>query len=68
MEILKLYAEASDQCINMDKSSVYFSNNTSSQHRDTIMALLRVSEVDRFESYLGLLTLAGGRNTILFHF
>jgi len=68
MEILKLYAEASGQCINMDKSSVYFSSNTSFQHRGTIMALLRVSEVDRFESYLGLPTLVGGRNTILFHF
>ena len=29
LEILKLYAEASDQCINMEKSSVYFSSNTS---------------------------------------
>ena len=31
MEILKLYAEASGQCINMDKSSVFFSCNTSLQ-------------------------------------
>ena len=28
MEILKLYAEASGQCINMDKSFVYFNSNT----------------------------------------
>ena len=29
LEILKLYVEASSQCINMDKSSVFFSSNTS---------------------------------------
>ena len=29
LEILKLYVEASSQCINMEKSSVYFSSNTS---------------------------------------
>lgn len=59
MEILQLYAEASGQCITMDKSSVYFSSNTSPQQRDLIKALLGVSEVDRFESYLGLPNLVG---------
>ena len=29
LEILKLYAEASGQFINMEKSSVYFNSNTS---------------------------------------
>ena len=45
MEFLKLYAEASGQCINMDKSSVYFSGNTSLQQRDAIKSLLGVQEV-----------------------
>ena len=49
LEILKLYAEASSQCINMDKSSVFFSNNTSPQIRDLIKVLLGVSEVVKFE-------------------
>lgn len=66
LEISKLYTEASGQCINMDKSSIYFSSNTSSQHRDAVKAMLGVSEVDRFEFYLGLPTLVGQRNTILF--
>ena len=68
MEILKLYAEASGQCINMEKSSVYFSSNTSLQHRDVIKALLGVNEVDRFESYLGLPTLVGRKKYHTFSF
>ena len=68
MEILKLYVEASGQCINMDKSFVYFSNNTSLQNRDVIKALLGVSKVDRFESYLGLPTLVGRKKYHTFSF
>ena len=49
LEILKLYAKASSQCINMDKSSVFFSSNTSPQIRDLIKVLLGVSEVVKFE-------------------
>ena len=58
LEVLKLYAEASGQCLNMEKSSVYFNSNTSPQKRELIKAMLGVSEVDRFE-YLGLPTLVG---------
>ena len=59
LEILKLYAEASGQCINMEKSLVYFSSNTPPQKRELIKGMLGVSEVVRFESYLGLPTLVG---------
>ena len=68
MEILKLYAEVSSQCINMDKSFIYFSSNTSLQHRDVIKALLGVSKVDRFESYPGLPTLVGRKKYHTFFF
>ena len=68
MEILKLYVEVSGQCINMEKSSIYFSSNTSLQHRDVIKALLGVNEVDRFESYLGLPTLVGWKKYHTFSF
>ena len=54
MEILKLYESASGQCINLEKSSVYFSSNTVARQRDWIKGTLGVKEVDRFESYLGL--------------
>ena len=59
LEIPKLYVEASGQCINMEKSSVYFNSNTSSQKRELIKAMLGVSEVERFVAYLGLPTLVG---------
>ena len=68
MEILQLYAEASGQCINLDKSSVFFSSNTSPQNRDLIKVLLGVSKMDRFESYLGLSTLVGRKKYHTFSF
>lgn len=59
LEVLKLYAKASGQCLNMEKTSIYFSSNTPPQKRELIKAMLGVNEVERFESYLGLPTLVG---------
>ena len=53
-EVLQTYANASGQCINMEKSSVYFSSNTRGSQRDEIVSLLGVKEVECFKSYLGL--------------
>ena len=58
-EILQTYAQASGQSINLEKSSVYFSNNTPKCQKDEIKKILGVKEVDRFESYLRLPTLVG---------
>ena len=58
-ELLQTYADASRQCINFDKSSVYFSTNIATDQRERIKWELGVREVDRFESYLGLPTLVG---------
>ena len=35
-DVIELYAVASGQCINLEKSSVFFSNNTSRMQRDWI--------------------------------
>ena len=43
----------------MEKSSIYFSNNTQEGKKAEIVSLLGVKVVDRFESYLGLPTLVG---------
>jgi len=56
-EILQTYAKASRQCINLEKSLVYFSSNTSNCQKQEILRILGVQEVNRFESYLGLPTL-----------
>ena len=53
-DVLDLYAMASGQCINFEKSYVYFSSNTSRVQKDSIKNVLRVREVEKFESYLGL--------------
>ncbi|XP_075640347.1 uncharacterized protein LOC142612108 [Castanea sativa] len=53
------HATSSGQCINFEKSSVYFSSNTTREQRDSIKLNLEVREVDRFDDYLGLPTLVG---------
>ena len=58
-EVLELYAMASSQCINLEKSSVFFSSNTTGAQRDWITNALGMKEVEKFESYLGLPTLIG---------
>ena len=58
-EILQTYERASGQSINLEKSLVYFSSNTSERQKGQILEALGVQEVDRFESYLGLPTLIG---------
>ena len=45
-EVLQTYANASGQCINMEKSSVYFSRNTYGSQRDVIVSMLGVKEVE----------------------
>lgn len=58
-EILQLYATTSGQCINFEKSSIYFSSYTGENHKELIKDWLGVKEVDKFETYLGLPTLLG---------
>ena len=58
-DALQTYAAASGQCINFEKSSVFFSSNTTTESRERIKEILGVREVVRFDSYLGLLTLIG---------
>ena len=59
VDILQVYAKASSQSINFDKSSAYFNSNTQNDKMVEIMETLGVKEVERFESYLGLPTLFG---------
>lgn len=58
-KLLQIYAQASGQSINLEKSSVYFSSNTPNGPKEEILQILGVKEVDQIESYLGLPTLVG---------
>ena len=58
VEILQVYARASRQCINLEKSSV----------KQEALGILGVKEVSRFESYLGLPTLVGREKYHTFSF
>ena len=58
-EVLMGYANASSQCINMEKSSVFYSSNTPRQMKEWTKEILGVEEVECFEKYLGLPTLIG---------
>ena len=59
VKILQIYERASRQSINLEKSSAYFSSNTSDSQKGQILEALGVKEVDWFETYLGLPTLIG---------
>ena len=58
-EILQTYERASGQSINLENSSVFFSNNTTDTQKQQMLQILGVKEVVKFESYLGLPTLIG---------
>ena len=57
--ILQLYGAASGQCVNRDKSSIYFSTNTPDTIRQDLKSTLNI-QVEAFsERYLGLPTAVG---------
>ena len=49
-EILQTYERASSQSINLEKSSVFFSNNTTDTQKQQMLQILGVKEVVKFES------------------
>ena len=67
-DTLQLYAKASGQCINLEKSFAYFSSNVSGEQKAWIIDKLKVKEVEKFDAYLGLPTLIGRRKYDTFAF
>ena len=58
-DILSIYGEASGQCVNREKSSIYFSTNTPDSLRQLLKATLNI-QVEAFSAkYLGLPTDVG---------
>ncbi|XP_059436470.1 uncharacterized protein LOC132169451 [Corylus avellana] len=61
--VLEAYEEASGQRLNNDKTSVFFSRNTSQETKDRILEVVGVPDSQRFDTYLGLSALVGKSRT-----
>ena len=61
--ILKKYEVALGQKLNKDKTSIFFSYNTSPEKRMDITQLLRLQATQSYDKYPGLLTLFGKSRT-----
>lgn len=60
-QILKDYEVSSGQCINFDKSMVFFSTNTKDREREVVSQILGVRRANDLERYLGLPSMVGRR-------
>ena len=59
MEILRIYESASGQKINTEKSSIFFSPNTSQERKDEIFSILGPMNDSQHTKYLGLPSIIG---------
>ncbi|KAA3486780.1 reverse transcriptase [Gossypium australe] len=59
--ILKEYEECSSQCVNFNKSTIFYSSNTSEENKGEISAILGVRPPIDMEKYLGLPNVVGRR-------
>jgi hypothetical protein len=66
VEILKKYEEASGQKMNNDKTSVFFSKNTTLEERSQVLELAAIPATQRYDTYLGLPALVGKSRTTAF--
>ncbi|KAA3465354.1 reverse transcriptase [Gossypium australe] len=59
--ILKEYGDCSGQCVNFNKSTVFFSTNTAQENKEEVLGILGVRASTNMERYLGLPSLVGRR-------
>lgn len=57
--ILREYRICSGQCVNFDKSMVFFSKNTSKEDKRAVVSILGVQSSNNPERYLGLPNMVG---------
>ena len=67
-EILGKCERALGQKINLDKTTLFFSNNTSNVSKDEMKNLLEVAEIKEYERYLGLPTVVGRKKKASLNF
>ncbi|KAA3482263.1 reverse transcriptase [Gossypium australe] len=59
--ILTKYEKCSGQCVNFNKSTIFYSSNTSEESKRQILAILGVRSSTDMEKYLGLPNIVGRR-------
>ncbi|KAA3472829.1 reverse transcriptase [Gossypium australe] len=60
-DILKVYEDCSGQCVNFDKSLIFYSSNTDEVSKAAVLRLLGVRSSSSPEKYLGLPNMVGRR-------
>ncbi|XP_060964189.1 uncharacterized protein LOC133033466 [Cannabis sativa] len=68
MELLQCFQEASGQQVNYQKSTIFFSPNTTPNVKDTICSLMGIAEAGENSFYLGLPNTLGRNKTSLLGF
>lgn len=58
-KLLKKYEAASGQKLNKDKTSIFFSRNTSTEKKQVITHLSGLQATQSYDKYFGLPTLVG---------
>ncbi|KAH9735375.1 reverse transcriptase domain-containing protein [Citrus sinensis] len=67
-KIFEVYAAASGQIFNFEKSSIFFSTNTKQSQMDEIRSIFNLNVVSRHERYLGLPSMMGRKKTNFFNY
>ena len=57
--VLRLYEVAFNQCLNNNKTSIFFNGNTTQEMRGAILEKAGILSSQRYDMYLGLPTLVG---------
>lgn len=66
-EILGEYESCSGQCVNYEKSTVFFSTNVKDQDKSRVFQALHVRSSTDLESYLRLPNVVGRKKKMIFH-
>lgn len=68
MNILQIFERASGQKINVNKSSAFFSNNSSQSLKRDMCQKLGFKEANDHSTYLGLPNIIGRNKSVLFKY
>jgi hypothetical protein len=67
IKILGTYEEGSGQKLNLNKTSIFFSRNTSFERKQKILSLSGLTEAHHIDKYLGLPSFVGKSRKLAFH-